>query len=96
MKYLLVFLLLFPSIGMAAIPDCFQYRDLVNRLEREYQERPSEHGLTVNGQLMELFTTDEENESQTWTLVLVDPDGCTYPVFAGEYWTDIVQKDEEL
>lgn len=85
--------LLFPSIGMAAIPDCFQYRDLVNRLERDYQEQPSQFGLTVNGQLMELFTTDS---GSTWTLVAVDVDGCTYLVSAGEYWTEIVQKDEEL
>lgn len=90
---LAIVLLLFPSMAMAAIPDCFRHEDLVNRLQREYLEAPVEFGLTANGLLMELFTTES---GSTWTLAAVDANGCVSVVAAGEYWTMISTRNEEI
>lgn len=90
---LLIALLLLPSMANAAIPDCYRHQELELLLQQRHQESLDQFGLTVTGQLMELFTTED---GSTWTMVLTDPDGTACLVAAGEHWMKIADKDEEL
>jgi len=61
---------------------CGKRDDIVSRLENGYQEFNSAMGMSTNGGLVELFTSD----NGTWTLMLTQPDGVSCLIAAGQNW----------
>lgn len=57
--------------------------DLVEQLDAQYAEAQAAVGITDEGGVVEVFTTDD---GATWTLVLTKPDGTSRIVAAGETW----------
>ena len=61
---------------------CGKRDDIVSRLESGYQEFNSAMGMSTNGGLVELYTS----ENGTWTLMLSQPNGVSCLIAAGENW----------
>jgi len=61
---------------------CGKRDDIVSRLENGYQEFNSAMGMSTNGGLVELYTSD----NGTWTLMLTQPDGVSCLIAAGQNW----------
>ncbi len=59
---------------------------MVEKLGRDYAERPTAMGLASNGGVLELFTAAG---GATWTLVLTMPNGSSRLIAAGEGWVDL-------
>jgi hypothetical protein len=57
--------------------------DLVEQLDAQYAEAQAAVGVTDEGGVVEVFTTDD---GSTWTLVLTKPDGTSRIVAVGETW----------
>jgi hypothetical protein len=73
------------SLAMPAAGEedvCGKRDDIVSRLESGYQEFNSAMGMSTNGSLIELFTSDKG----TWTLMLTQPDGVSCLIAAGQNW----------
>ena len=61
---------------------CGKRDEIVSRLESGYQEFNSAMGMSTNGGLVELYTS----EKGTWTLMLSQPNGVSCLIAAGENW----------
>ena len=61
---------------------CGKRDEIVSRLESGYQEHNSAMGMSTNGGLVELYTS----EKGTWTLMLSQPNGVSCLIAAGENW----------
>jgi hypothetical protein len=61
---------------------CGKRDDIVSRLENGYQEFNSAMGMSTNGGLVELYTS----ENGTWTLMLTQADGVSCLIAAGQNW----------
>ena len=61
---------------------CGKRDEIVSRLESGYQEYNSAMGMSTNGGLVELYTS----ENGTWTLMLSQPNGVSCLIAAGENW----------
>ncbi len=58
----------------------------VMQLEKQFEEKASGRGFTVNGKRMiELFIS----EKGSWTMLISDPQGRSCIVASGEYWQGI-------
>ena len=57
--------------------------DVVEQLGAQYAETQAAVGVTDEGGVIEVFTTDD---GSTWTLVLTTPDGTSRVIAAGETW----------
>ncbi len=80
--------MLLSGIGLASGPARAQTPDLpradvVEQLGAQYAETQAAVGVTDEGGVIEVFTTDD---GSTWTLVLTQPDGTSRVVAAGETW----------
>lgn len=62
---------------------CGARPDVVALLASDFREQPSSVGVTGDGQLLEVLTS-EENE--TWSIVLTDKRGQSCIVATGEGW----------
>lgn len=76
------FTALLAAPGSSAENVCGKRDDIVTRLENGYQEFNSAMGMSTNGGLVELYTSD----NGTWTLMLTQPDGVSCLIAAGENW----------
>jgi hypothetical protein len=74
--------LLDPAPTMAQSVD-MRRADLVEQLDAQYAEAQAAVGVTDEGGVVEVFTSDD---GSTWTLVLTKPDGTSRIVAAGETW----------
>lgn len=84
MKYF-IFLLILTAFAMPANAQqnvCGKRDDIVTRLENGYQEFNTAMGMSSNGRLVELFTS----EKGSWTLMLTTTDGVSCLIAAGENW----------
>ena len=76
------------SVALMAAPAssaenvCGKRDDIISRLENGYQEFNSAMGMSTNGGLVELYTS----EDGTWTLMLSQPDGVSCLIAAGQNW----------
>jgi hypothetical protein len=57
---------------------------IVERLAETFGEAPKALGVTSNGAVLELFTSDK---GESWTLVVTLPSGFSRVVAEGEAWT---------
>ncbi len=64
--------------------DAMQRGDLVRILTDRYAESPAAMGLTGDGRLLEVLTTQD---GKTWTIILTKPDGTSQVISAGQAWT---------
>ena len=70
-----------PTLALAE-PPCGPRETLMRELAKTYGEAPSGRGLTREGALLELFSSDRG----TWTMVLSSADGRACVLAAGERW----------
>ena len=70
----------------AAAAVCGEREMMTQRLAQQYQEHSDSMGLTADGNLLEVYSSDDG----TWTVLLVNPKGVACVLAAGEAWE---QKD---
>ncbi len=61
---------------------CGERKSFLDRLAREYNERPSGIGLQADGSVMELLTAP----TGSWSLIITTPAGLTCVVSSGDGW----------
>ena len=61
---------------------CGDRGDLMDQLKDKYHESQSGYGMTGNGAVVELLTSD----AGTWTLVLTFPNGRSCMMATGDGW----------
>ncbi len=65
---------------------CTPHGQVVDWLDKRYDEERVALGVASNGGLIEVFTT---RNGSTWTIVVTTPGGLSCPVTAGEDWFSI-------
>jgi len=68
-----------PAMGQMV---CKERPLLVERLNKQYKEYKRADGLTMSGQLVEIFTARDG----TWTILISDPSGTSCVAAAGKTW----------
>ena len=63
---------------------CGERDEFVEKLNRAYGERPASAGLESEGNLVEIFRSDEGS----WTILATQPTGISCIVAVGEAWTE--------
>jgi hypothetical protein len=77
----------FAAILLTAAPAsaqtiCGQHADVTKKLETNYKEQPVGMGLSTDGGLIEIYSS----EKGTWTILVTRPGGITCLVAAGDNW----------
>ena len=80
-------LMLFSSAALAQ-PQCDTRDKVLSLLAEKYKEAPVALGVTNNGGLVEVLSTDE---GTTWSIIVTAPDGKSCLVAAGEGWRALEQ-----
>ena len=76
------------STTSLAQPQCDQRDNVLKLLSKKYKESPVAVGVTNNGGLVEVLST---NKGSTWSIIVTTPNGMSCLVAAGEGWRDIEQ-----
>lgn len=63
---------------------------LLQSLRQDYSEQPSAMGMSDNGSILELLSTED---GKTWTILMTMPDGISCVVATGEMWGP-VERDQ--
>ncbi len=71
-----------PAFAQQQPAACGDRGDLLTQLRDQYQEDPAGFGLTGNGAVVELMTSDKG----TWTLILSFPNGRSCLMATGDGW----------
>ena len=74
--------LLVSSVATAQVP-CGQRDKIVEWLSVKYKEAPIATGVSSNGRLVEVLTTQD---GDTWTLIVTTPDGNSCLIASGQGW----------
>ena len=74
---------IFTPFGASAASQCGPHADVISVLAKNYQETQSATGVTANGALIEVFTSEG---GRTWSIVVTSPDGLSCLVAAGDGW----------
>ena len=72
-----------PAAGQYGQPQCTERATALAHLAKKYGEASVAAGITLNGALVEVFTTGDGN---TWTIIVSTPNGMSCLVAAGEGW----------
>lgn len=75
-----------PTIGASA-GVCLSRDIISDRLQSRHAELPSAAGLATNGQVLEVFTSQDGS----WTLILTDAHGVSCVIASGDAWTTLDQ-----
>jgi hypothetical protein len=67
-------------------PTCHSRSDLTAMLNQRYAELPSALGVQADGQLVEVFVSEN---GTSWTIVLTRPDGLSCIVAVGQHWESL-------
>lgn len=62
---------------------CSARSNVIEQLGTQYAEAPVSMGLTSNGTLIEVFSSED---GATWTIISTRPDGTSCVVASGEAW----------
>jgi hypothetical protein len=76
------------STAVFAQPQCDTRDKVLGLLAEKYKEAPVALGVTNNGGLVEVLSTDE---GTTWSIIFTAPDGKSCLVAAGEGWRALEQ-----
>jgi hypothetical protein len=92
---LLAAAVILPTAGASAGEEklCSQHGKVIGQFAKVYQENPVAGGLTQDGRLIEVLSTDD---GRTWTIVVSKPNGETCVMMAGEGWRKLKLKEIEL
>jgi hypothetical protein len=71
---------------------CSQHGKVIGQFAKVYQENPVAAGLTQDGRMIEVLSTDD---GRTWTIVVSKPNGETCVIMAGEGWRKLKLKEIE-
>ena len=82
---LLGFFALEPSVAHAQQTRCGQRTNIVEWLEKQFDEKRSGVGISLKGRLVEVFTS----ESGSWTVLITFPGGPTCLILSGQNWYPI-------
>lgn len=77
-------IVLLPAAAAFAEAPCAPRASLLSELADKYSEAPSAHGLSSDGTLVEVLTSDD---GETWTIIISMPNGTSCLVASGESWT---------
>ena len=79
--------------AVAGSPQCAPRPEFLKQLSKQFHEEPVALGLTNNGSIIEVLTSDD---GSTWTIMISQPNGSSCLVAAGEGWEAMkrVAKDE--
>ena len=69
-----------------ASPPCAPRPELLKQLAKQFHEQPAALGLTSNGSLIEVLTSDD---GETWTILISQPNGSSCLVAVGEGWEEL-------
>ena len=73
-----------PPAGMRM--PCHNATDIAKQLSSKYDESPVAFGLQSNGNLLQVYASEEKN---TWTVVSTTPNGLSCIVAAGKTWESL-------
>ncbi len=76
------------SSSAQAQPICGERRAVVAALEKTYSETPVSMGLASNGAIIEILASP----SDTFTIILTQPNGLSCVMGAGEDWEDLPKR----
>ncbi len=62
---------------------CHNATEIAKQLSSKYDEAPVAFGLQSNGNLLQVYASEEKN---TWTVVSTTPNGLSCIVAAGKSW----------
>ncbi len=80
------------SIGAQQMPPagmrmpCHNATEIAKQLSSKYDEAPVAFGLQSNGNLLQVYASDEKG---TWTVVSTTPNGLSCIVAAGKTWESL-------
>ena len=77
-----------PAISVAQPATCADRHEVLAQLKARFDETPVEAGLTDQGEIVELTTS----ENGTWTLMLSFPNGRSCLISSGENWVRATPK----
>lgn len=84
------FALVIPNLVQAQVkPPCDERKNVLETLEKKYEEVPTSFGVTMQGGLVEVITSED---GSTWSILVSTPGGMTCLVAAGEGWRDRPRK----
>jgi hypothetical protein len=67
----------------SASPQCAPRPEFLKQLSKRFHEEPVALGLTNNGSVIEVLTSDD---GSTWTMMISRPNGSSCLIAAGEGW----------
>ena len=73
-----------PQTGMRM--PCHNASEIAKQLSSKYDEAPVAFGLQSNGNLLQVYSSEEKN---TWTVVSTTPAGMSCIVAAGKRWESL-------
>lgn len=85
----LVALLMTAAHAQADMPQCSNREAIVAYLEKKYGETPVSIGVTRNGGLVEVLSTDGGG---TWAIIVTNARGWSCLVAAGEGWKALARQ----
>ncbi len=77
-------IILLPAAAAYAETPCAPRSSLLSELADKYSEAPAAHGISSDGTLVEVLTSDDGG---TWTIIISMPNGTSCLVASGESWT---------
>jgi hypothetical protein len=86
---LLALPLLAATAGAEESMACGKRDEMLNHLSGKYQEEPVAMGLSTNGSVVEVLTS---NAGNSFTIVYTTPDGLTCMMAAGSNWETVKQQ----
>lgn len=78
----------FFSPAAATEPQCNTRDQVIKQLREKYGEAPVGLGVTHNGGLVEILSTEN---GESWSIVVTSPQGMSCLVAAGEGWRSIAR-----
>lgn len=76
----------FTPFGASAQSQCDTRANVISVLQGKYKESQAAVGVTMNGALLEVWTTED---GATWSILVSNPGGQTCLVAAGEGWQSV-------
>lgn len=83
--------LMLGAAPVAAAGACAAHEAVAKQLEHRYAEAPVARGLAQSGKLLQVFSA---KDGQTWTVVMIRPDGISCIVATGRFWQEVTPKAE--
>jgi len=85
---LLIAVLAGMTFSVSALALCAPLSAMQKALWDAYKEQPSHIGLVNNGTAVQILTS---KDGETWTMIVLTPDGVACTVAAGTDWSGVVK-----